>query len=281
MTIDCHVHIFPKNIREAREGFFRGEPSFELLYSPQGSRLVGCEELLEEMDRTGVEKSVIFGFPWERPEVYRRHNDYIMESVARHPDRLLGLGCFSLGSDACVEEARRCLDAGLSGLGELAVYKGTFSVHSIPALDPLMTLCRERDVPLLLHTNEPVGHHYPGKTSISLEDLYEFLKTYPDNRIILAHWGGGIFFYRLLKKEVGDVLKNTWFDTAASPFLYRQSVYRVAGEIMGFDRILLGSDYPLISPERYLREISRLSLTSKAFTMITRKNARTVFRLDP
>lgn len=64
MKIDVHVHIFPPEIRENREKFFAGEPDFELLYAPPKSRLVGVEELLTTMAEDGVDKSVVFGFPW-------------------------------------------------------------------------------------------------------------------------------------------------------------------------------------------------------------------------
>ena len=49
-----------------------------------------------------------------------------------------------------------------------------------------------------------------------------------------------------MKKEVKGVLQNVWFDTAASPFLYQPEMYRVAGEAVGFDKILFGSDFPLL-----------------------------------
>ena len=278
MIIDCHVHIFPKQIRESRDKFFSGEPGFKLLYNAPNARLVNCGDLIAEMDKAGVEKSVVFGFPWENEEIYKNHNDYILESISRYPDRLLGLACFSLDSSDCADEALRCLNAGLSGVGELAVYKGSFSIKSIPALDSVMSVCLEKDAPFLLHTNEPVGHLYPGKALMDLKEVYDFLKAYPRNRIILAHWGGGIFFYGLLKKEVKEVLKNTWFDTAASPFLYTPEIYRIAGEIIGFDKIVLGSDYPLIKPERYLKEINQLGLPQDAFRKITGENALSIFR---
>lgn len=279
MIVDAHVHIFPSLFREDREGLFPGESAFELLYRPSNARLAGCEALLQDMDRNGVERAVVFGFPWEREDTYQRHNDYILEAVTRHPDRLVGLGCFSLSAKGCAREAERCLDAGLSGVGELAVYGAGFSASALPELSQVMSICAERDAPVLLHTNEPVGHVYPGKTAMALGELYAFLKAYPQNRLILAHWGGGLFFYALMKREVRDVLKNVWFDTAASPFLYTPDVYRIASEIIGFERILFGSDYPLIQPERYFRELDRAGLPAEAVRGIIGENAALLFGL--
>ena len=60
-----------------------------------------------------------------------------------------------------------------------------------------MSVARENDCPVLIHTNEPVGHIYPGKTPNTLKQIYDMIAAFPDNRIILAHWGGGLFFYSL------------------------------------------------------------------------------------
>ncbi|MGD8385564.1 MAG: amidohydrolase family protein [Desulfobacteraceae bacterium] len=280
MIVDAHVHIFPRVFRENREDLFDGEPAFELLYRPSNARLAGCEALVQDMDRHGVDRAVVFGFPWERKDTYQRHNDYILEAVTRYPDRLVGLGCFSLSAKGCAREAERCLEAGLAGVGELAVYDAGFSASALPELNEVMSACAERNAPLLLHTNEPVGHVYPGKTAMALGELYAFLKAYPQNRLILAHWGGGLFFYRLMKKEVQDVLKNVWFDTAASPFLYRPDIYRIAMDIVGYERILFGSDYPLIQPDRYFRELEQAGLPAEAVRGITGENAESVFGLS-
>ena len=120
MVIDFHTHIFPPVIRESREKFFPSEPAFELLYRSSKSRLVGVGQLLEAMDENGVDKSVVFGFPWKNPETVKRNNDYIMEVVARYPDRFVGLGCFEPSGSHAAEETDRCLNGGLSGIGELA-----------------------------------------------------------------------------------------------------------------------------------------------------------------
>ena len=273
MVIDFHTHIFPSFFRDNRGIFFPEEPAFELLYSPQKSRLAGRKELLRNMDEEGIHRSVIFGFPWKKADHFRRHNDYIIESVQDHPDRLTGFCCFDPLSPHASREAERCLKSGLSGVGELAIYDSGFSSRAIMAFKDIMEICSHLDVPILLHTNEPVGHQYPGKTPIILSQLYRLVKESPSNRIVLAHWGGGIFFYALMKKEVQDVLKNTWFDTAASPYLYSPDIYRVAGEIIGFDKIIFGSDYPLLKPGRYFSEMRSSSLSSKSIKKISGENA--------
>ncbi|MBW2609551.1 MAG: amidohydrolase [Deltaproteobacteria bacterium] len=279
MIIDFHTHIFPSFFRNDRGIFFPEEPAFELLYQPSGSRLAGRKEIVEDMDKEGVHKSVIFGFPWKKTDNFRRHNDYIIESVRQHPDRLIGFCCFDPLSRHAALEAERCLESGLSGIGEIAIYDSGFSSEIIAALKDVMDVCSRYDVPILLHTNEPVGHKYPGKQPMLLNQLYDLLKRYPSNRIVLAHWGGGLLFYSLMKKEVQQALANVWFDTAASPYLYVPEIYRVAGEIVGPEKILFGSDYPLLKPSRYFKEMESSGLPSRSMEMISGENAARLLRL--
>jgi len=274
MVIDFHTHIFPSSIRGNRENFFKGEEAFKSLYRSPQARLVGSEDLIGAMDESGVQKSVVFGFPWENAEFFKRNNDYVIEAVTRYPDRLVGLACFSPFSPIGAEETKRCLDHGLSGVGELAVYGDGITAEVVQTLAPVMSMCLERNGLFMLHTNEPVGHPYPGKSPNTLAQIYDFVKTYPDNRIILAHWGGGLLFYALMKKEVRAVLQNVWFDTAASPFLYRPEMYRIAGEVVGFDRILFGSDFPLLKPQRYFREMGDAGLLPDQMRRIMGLNAQ-------
>ena len=273
MIIDFHTHIFPPLFREQRHKFTSHEPAFESLYSSPGAKLVGAKELIRNMDEEEVQHSVVFGFPWEHAEHYKRHNDYIIESVEQYPERLTGFCCFSPFSSGGPGEAERCLRQGLSGVGELAVYNSGLTSEVVRALGDVMAICSQTDLPFLLHTNEPVGHKYPGKTPNTLWQIYDFIKTYPQNRIVLAHWGGGILFYGLMKREVREAFQNVWFDTAASPFLYTQDIYRIAGEIIGFDKILFGSDYPLLRPQRYFNEMSSAKISQSHMEQIAGVNA--------
>ncbi len=280
MIIDFHTHVFPPFFRGDRDTLFSREPAFESLYDSPQAKLVGVSELLRNMDEEDVQRSVIFGFPWEKEEHFRRHNDYIIESVHRYPDRLIGFCCFSPISPSGAREAERCLESGLSGVGELAVYGAGLTNEATDALKDVMALCSQFDVPLLLHANEPVGHTYPGKTPMTLQQIYRFLRAYPSNRIVLAHWGGGLFFFALMKKEVNEVLRNVWFDTAASPYLYSPNIYRISRELIGFEKILFGSDYPLLKPQQYFKEMVSAGLSSKAINQIAGLNAAQLLRLS-
>jgi len=280
MIIDTHTHLFPEKIRKNRETYFSDEPAFQKLYQSPKSRLIGAKEMLASMDAGQVDKSVIFGFPWKDEELFKRHNDYISEVVSRYPDRFIGLGCFDPFSDRAAEETQRCLqEGGLSGIGELAFYQSGIENASLARLEPVMDICRDRNLPVLIHTNEPVGHQYAGKTPNTLAQIYRLIDTFPQNNIVLAHWGGGLFFFSLLKKEVKQRLNRVYFDTAASPYLYDPSVYRLAIELVGAEKILFGSDFPLLPPATYFEEMKAAGLSKEEMGQICGLNAAKLFKV--
>ncbi|MBC8392151.1 MAG: amidohydrolase [Deltaproteobacteria bacterium] len=279
MIIDFHTHIFPKDICKNREKYFPGESAFKLLYDSPKAKLVDAKELVETMDTQGIDRSVIFGFPWKNPELSGKQNDYIMESVEMYPDRLIGFCCLDPFGREAGQELERCLKGGLSGLGELAFYESGIDPASLDRLAPLMEICRDFDVPVLIHTNEPVGHTYPGKSPNTLMQIYTLVKRFSENKIVLAHWGGGIFLYSLLKKEVKESLKNVWYDTAASPFLYDPDIWLYARNLAGLDKILFGTDFPLLKPDRYFKELENSGLAKKDISAICGENAARLLKI--
>jgi uncharacterized protein len=257
MVLDGHTHIFPPEIQARRDAFFPGEADFQLLYGDPGSRLVGAESLIEYLDREEIDAACAFGFPWKDTELSRRCNDYVLDAAARYPGRVIPFACVQpLSGRPAIREAERCLAAGAAGLGEIATYGEGLGPTVRRSLAPLAELCREAEVPLLLHTNEPVGHAYPGKSPMEVSDVYELVRSHQETRWILAHWGGGLFFFHLLKREAEEVLRNAWFDTAAGPFLYKPKIYREFLAIVGDQRLVFGSDYPLLPLSRYRGDLA-------------------------
>lgn len=278
--IDAHTHIFPDIVRSQRDRFFDNEPEFKLLYDSSKSKMAGADEMVTMMDEHRIDKAVVLGFPWRTIETVKRHNDDILEAVHRHPQRLIGFCCLDPLHPDAASEAERCLKAGLSGVGELAFYSSGIDTRCLDALDSIMEIARQLDRVIMLHTNEPVGHQYPGKSPNTLAQIYALAKRYKQNRIILAHWGGGIFLFTLLKKEIHKVLSNIWYDTAASPYLYQVRIYQLAIELIGLDKVLLGSDYPLLKPDRYFKEIAAAGLNESEQKAICGANAARLFDLS-
>lgn len=279
MIIDFHAHIFPADIRNDRQRYFTSETAFKLLYSSPKAKMIGAQELVNTMDDEGIDKTVVFGFPWQNAENFQQHNDYVLEAVNRFSDRLIGFGCFDPLHSIAPRETTRCLEGGLAGIGELAFYQSGFEVDALEKLVPVMEICQAKNVPVTMHTNEPVGHAYPGKTPNTLAQIYRMVKKFNGNKIVLAHWGGGILFFHLLKKEVRTVLKNVYYDIAASPFLYDIEIYPIAIRLAGLNKILLGSDFPLIRPARYRSELEQAGLTQHEIDCISGLNAAKLLNL--
>ncbi|MDW7709803.1 MAG: amidohydrolase family protein [Deferrisomatales bacterium] len=280
MILDVHTHICPPEIRKDREAFCEEEPDFRLLYQNPEARLIGAGELAAYLDQSGTDAACAFGFPWLRPETARLGNDYVLDAARRFPGRILPLACVNpLLGTAALREAERCLAAGARGLGEIATYGAGLGPEVREGLAPLAELCGEAGAPLLLHTNEPVGHAYPGKARMEPSEIYGLVKAHPRTTWILAHWGGGLFVYHLLRREADEVLRRVYYDTAAGPYLYKPHVYRRAADIAGSDRLLYGSDYPLLGLTRYRADLEAAGLTAGEVDAVLGGNAARLFRL--
>jgi predicted TIM-barrel fold metal-dependent hydrolase len=216
---------------------------------------------------------------WNNYGLAREANDYIIASTATFPHRLIGFCSVnpSWGTDA-VREMERCAQAGLQGVGELHPDTQGFDLTDPSVLEPLMGQARELEWPVVVHASEPVGHQYPGKGHTTPDKVYRFIRNFPENIIICAHWGGGLPFYALMP-EVPRVLKNVYFDSAASPFLYRQEVFAEVARLVGADRIVFGTDYPLIGHRRLLKQVRDAGLGAPDRAAILGGNAARLMRL--
>lgn len=271
MIADFHTHIFPPEVIKRREDYL-DDPCFALLYSSPKARMVSAEELIAAMDEAGVEMAVVCNIGWMRDDYCLRCNGYILESVARYPGRLAGFIGLPLSCpDAAMRELEMCRENGARGVGELRLDVQQF--HQREEFGQVFEAMRGLGLILLLHSSEPVGHSYAGKGSVTPDVLYSFIEQHQGLKIVCAHWGGGLPFYSLMP-EVKEVLASTYFDTAASPFLYRPDIYRAAVLLVGADRILFGTDYPLLGYERTLSEVTSLGLPPRVEEAILGENAR-------
>ena len=125
---------------------------------------------------------------------------------------------------------------------------------------------------MVVHASEPVGHQYPGKGTTTPDHLLQFATNFPENRLVFAHLGGGLPFYASMP-EVAEALTNVWYDTAALPFLYRPSAITAAAITAGNDRILLGTDYPLLTHRRVIDYVRLADLRAKDIDAIMGGNA--------
>jgi predicted TIM-barrel fold metal-dependent hydrolase len=263
MIIDCHTHIFPDVVRKDRESFCKRDEGFSSIYRNSKGKMAGAKDLIASMDESGVEQSVVCGFPWSEPDVCSLHNQYLMEAASKYPQRLIVF--FSLlfsNPDWSEKELSRRIKDGAKGVGEIAFYGREMTSQDVDSMKPIFTQMEKEGIPLLLHVNEILGHPYPGKGMTPLERFYDLILAFPRLPIVLAHWGGGLPFYELMP-EVAKAMANVYYDTAASPFLYSKKVYATVSEIVGVKKILFGSDFPLLSPQRYFRELQESGLSKE------------------
>ena len=280
MIIDCHTHIFPEEVRKDREAFCKRDEGFSFIYKDLKAKMAGVEDLIASMDESGIDHSVICGFPWNQPDLCSFHNQYLMESALRYPNRLIVFVSLLFSNpDWSGKELLRVMKGGARGVGEIAFYRDEMTSQDIHSMKPILTQMEKQGFPLLLHTNETLGHSYPGKGRTPLERFYELILSFPNLPIILGHWGGGLPFYELMP-EVRKGMANVYYDTAASPFLYSKKIYAIASEIVGVEKIFFGTDYPLISPRRYFKELEGSGLSGQDQKKILGLNFSRRFGLD-
>jgi predicted TIM-barrel fold metal-dependent hydrolase len=280
VIIDCHTHIFPAEMRSDRKSLCAQDEGFSAIYRNVKAPMAGAEELITSMDGAGVKASVICGFSWRESELCARHNAYLLESASRFPDRLIPFVSLPVTQvDWAMEALTQALRAGAKGVGEIAFYHREMMPRDLVTLKPLLTLMAERGIPLLLHANERVGHDYPGKGTTPVERFYELICSFPRLTIFLAHWGGGLLFYELMP-EVSKKTANVYYDTAASPFLFSKKIYAIACRVVGADRILFGTDFPLLSPHRYFKELSESGLSEEDQRKILGLNLARLLAMD-
>ncbi|MFC1982963.1 amidohydrolase family protein [Chloroflexota bacterium] len=280
MIIDFHTHVFSPRIKQNRSQYVDSDPNFAILYSDKKAKIATTDELIESMDRDGIDISVIANYGWTTHELCVETNDYILESIARYPKRLIGFCAVQPNSyEATIAEIERCAKGGIKGIGELRPDLQLFDPADEEVMSPLVEVLEKHKLIIMMHASEPVGHVYTGKGIITPDTLYPFIASFPDLTIVCAHWGGGLPFYALMP-EVKKAMKRVYFDTAASPYLYSPQVYNLVSQLIGADKILFGSDYPLIQQSRFLKEINSADLTAAEKNLILSGNARKLLGIE-
>jgi uncharacterized protein len=280
VIIDFHTHIFPPWLRERRDEYVKRDPCFSLLYSQPKARMATAEELLASMDEAGIDVSVVLNIGWASHELCVQTNDYILDSISRYPARLVGFCAVQPGAGgAAIAEMERCARAGAKGIGELRSDVQGFDLSDGATMKPLVDAALKHDLIFLTHASEPVGHEYSGKGAISPDVLYSFIIGFPDLKIVCAHWGGGLPFYALMP-EVDRALANVFFDSAATVFLYRPQIFEHVSSIVGGDKILFGTDYPLMHQNRVIDQVRSSQLSQEDKAGILGFNAARLLRLD-
>ena len=186
-----------------------------------------------------------------------------------------------------MDELKVARDNGFRGIGEILPAAQGFSIRD-PRWSKIIEFAIDEDWPVNFHVSEPVGRLHPGRIPTPFEDFQWLAATYPELKMILAHWGGLLPFHEL-NEEVRETFANVWYDVAASPLLYDPQVFRAVVDAVGPDKILYGSDYPLrLYPSlrkepdfvTFLEEIKMSGLTEEEHEKILGGNVASLLGLS-
>jgi predicted TIM-barrel fold metal-dependent hydrolase len=265
MIVDTHVHVLPESVRQQRHAIASAEPWFAVCHA-EDRVIAGVDDLLRMMDASGIDRAVCLGWPFADARLCAEVNDHLAAAQQAHPDRLIAFGCVNPADASALDELRRCAALGLRGVGELNCDAQSFALHDA-RVDDAVALSVELALPWNLHCSEPVGHPYPGKGTSTPDKVAQFAERHPELQLICAHLGGGLPLYAHMP-EIARLCRRLWFDTAAVPFLYRSSAYRTIADLIGADRLLFGSDYPLLGLERYITALADAGMSEDDRRMV-------------
>lgn len=236
--IDAHTHI---GLAE----FVVRPISPEKLKKPafQDKTTQTAEELLESMDRNGVEKAVVFPFPLaEADEV--KANSYVFEAWKSHKDRIIP---FALVDDRPLAWAK----AGFKG------FKQHFLLE--PERFDSKRIYRE-----IASTGLPLMAHFPTREIV--ESAERILAFAPDIKLIIAHMGRcGPYTGNCVMENIARLKKreNVFFETSTIRDL---PTFKAALAELGASRICFGSDIPFGSKMGPNPQGDELSLLLQAVT---------------
>jgi len=209
-------------------------------------------------------------------------NDYVAGVVKTYPDQFIGFASVDpwKETDAVDELERAVKDLGLRGLKLHPISQAFFPNDQ--RFYPLWQKCVELDIPALFHTGQTgVGAGTPGGAGLRLKyaqpiHIDDVAADFPDLTIIMAHpavpWQEEQLSIALHKANVYIDLSG-W-----SPKYFRPLLVQYARTLLQ-DKVLFGSDYPAIQPDRWLKDFEALDIKEDVRRKILLENARKLLRL--
>jgi predicted TIM-barrel fold metal-dependent hydrolase len=256
---------------------FLGHDMFDSVRRWSGTEIPTEELPLEltiaAMDQASVERALISA--WYGPEGPLITNDEVAGFVARYPDRLVGVASVDLRQPvAAVRELRRAVhDLGFRALRIVPWLWG------LPPNDrryyPLYAECVELGIPFCTQ----VGHTGPLRTSETgrpIPYLDDVALEFPDLVIVGGHIG---YPWTVEMIALATKYPNVYIDTSA--YVSHRYPPELVDYLRGHGRrkVLFGSNFPMITPERALAKFDALGLDEEATELFLSGNARRVFGL--
>ena len=206
----------------------------------------------------------------------------IADEAAQHPDVLIPFGSVDpLQGAAAVARARSLVrDHGARGFKFHPTMQG-FAPND-PAFYPLWEEVESLGVPALFHTGQTgIGAGLPGGRGLKLRLSDPMLvddvaADFPGLTVILAHpsvpWAASSI-------SIATHKSNVYLDLSGwAPKYFPAELVRAAGSFLQ-DKVLFGTDYPLITPQRWLRDFDALGIKAEAREKIMKGNAARVLGL--
>jgi uncharacterized protein len=281
VAIDVHVHVEADNhgrfaldeeLRAAASKYFRGAP-----YHPT------VPQIAEDYRRLRM-AAVVFTVDAEAATgQLALSNEEIAEAAAQHPDVLIPFSSIDPARGrAGVRAARRLVEQhGVRG------FKFHPSIQAFEPNDrrhyPLYEELQSLGVPALFHTGQTgIGSGLPGGRGIKLRFsdpmlLDDLAADFPGLTIIMAHpsvpWQDAAI-------AIAQHKANVYIDLSGwSPKYFPPQLVRATNTLLK-NKVLFGSDYPLLRPERWVRDFEQLEIRDEVRPLIMKQNAIRALGLD-
>jgi predicted TIM-barrel fold metal-dependent hydrolase len=201
-------------------------------------------------------------------------NDEILEVARANPDVLIPFGSVDPHREDAVEEVRRLVGLGVRGFKFHPNIQAFFPNDE--AFYPLYEAIQAAGVPALFHTGHSgIGTGLPGGGGIRLKYsnpmcVDDVAVDFPHMPIVLAHpsfpWQDEAISVALHKQQVYIDLSG-W-----SPKYFPPQLVRYANTQLR-DRVLFGSDFPMITPDRWLADFEQAEFRDEVRPLILKENA--------
>ena len=247
---------------------------------------------MEDMKNEGVDMQVLSPIPvtfsyWAPAEaadaMARLQNDFIADTVRSYPNKFIGLGTVPLQDvESSIREMDRCIhQLGLKGI-EIGTNVNGMNLDD-PSFLPFFEMCEKWEVPLFIHPWETLGrermprHNFmytvgmPSETALAAASLAQggVIEKFPNLSVCFAHGGGSFPFIlprldqgwevwphlRVTEHPPSHYTKNFYFDSLN----YDPLNMKLMMERFGYDKIVMGTDYPF--PLRELPPGQAIELT--------------------
>jgi len=240
------------------------------------------EQMLDEYARCDVEKLVLFAWDAETTShMPRVTNEFVAKVADQYPERIIGFASVDPHKKSAVKDFEYAIrELSLVGL-KLHPQVQAFEPND-PAYYPLYSKCVELGVPVTFHTGSTywgAGLEGGGGIKLRFSDpmlLDDVAADFPDLKLIMAHPG---WPWQDEQLAIATHKNNVYIDLSGWSPKYFQPLLITYMTKMIPQKFLFGTDYPMLSPQRWLLDFEGLGLSSEIKSMVLRENAKNLLKL--